>query len=199
MTRIAAIVLAAGASRRMGGDDKLTRVADGQPLLRKIADAALASRASETRVVLGAHRETRTAVLGGAVRIVVNENWETGMASSIRAGIESLAPDTDGALIVLGDMPEVDATLLDALIGGFDPSSGAEIVRPRARSGPVGNPVLFGKRFFPALAELSGDTGAKSVILSNPAAVRDVPADDGVLVDLDTPEAWAAWQRSKNG
>lgn len=199
MTGIAAIVLAAGASRRMGGEDKLMKAVDGQPLLRRVVNAALDSQAAETLVVLGAHRESREAVLMCDVRIVVNEEWKSGMASSIRIGIESLSPAVDGALIVLGDMPEIGPHILDSLIAAFDPETNADIVRPRSQSGPIGNPILFGKRHFPALTALEGDAGAKSVIAANAESIRDVPTDDGVLVDLDTPEAWAAWQRSKNG
>ena len=194
--RIAAVILAAGASRRMRGRDKLMETVEGKPLLRRVADAAWTSMASEVVVVLGARADVRRQVLDGlAVRFVTSDDWQAGMAHSIRVGIESLDDQVDGAIIMLGDMPEVGAPLLNQLITMFDPERGLDIVRPRAASGPVGNPILFGKAHFPALAQLTGDIGAKALISDHPDRIFDMPTgDDGVLIDLDTPEAWTAWQ-----
>lgn len=196
--RIAILVLAAGASRRMRGRDKLLEDIGGKPLLRSVADTAWASAASEVVTVLGARAEARQDVLGALpLRFVQNANWQSGMASSIRAGIDALPETTDGAIILLADMPDIRADLLNDLITAFDPERGITIVRPVSASGPVGNPILFGRRHFPALASLTGDTGAKPVIAANPDAVLDLPTgDDGVLTDLDTPEAWAAWRKT---
>ena len=94
--------------------------------------------------------------------------------------------------------PDISADLIDSLIAAFDPQRGIDIVRPVAASGPVGNPILFGQRHFPALALLSGDSGAKSIIAAHPEAVLDLPtSDDGVLIDLDTPEAWRDWRSGR--
>lgn len=199
--RIAILLLAAGASRRMRGRDKLLEEAGGKPLLRRVADTAWASSASEVIVVLGARAEARRDTLGTApLRVVENRQWQSGMASSIRCGIEALGTNVDGVIILLGDMPDVGSDLLDRLIAVFDPERGIDIVRPVAASGPVGNPVLFGQAHFPALGALSGDTGAKSVIAANPDRILDLPTgDDGVLNDLDTPEAWAKWRAQQQG
>lgn len=194
--RIAILLLAAGASRRMRGRDKLLEKIDGTPLLRRVADAACASAARDVVVVLGARAEARAKALAGLpIQTTQNPDWESGMASSIRSGITALDPAVEAALILLGDMPDVDVSLIDRVLGGFDPQNGIDIVRPVSASGPVGNPVLFGRRHFPALQALSGDAGAKSVIAANRDSVLDLPtADDRSLVDLDTPEAWAAWR-----
>lgn len=184
----------------MRGRDKLLEpLEEGVPLLRRVCDAAWASTAAEVVVVLGARAEARSDVLEfGGPRAVFNPDWQSGMASSIRAGIGALDDGIAGALILLGDMPEVDAPLMDRMIAAFDPAGSIDIIRPRAASGPVGNPVLFGRRHFPALCSLSGDTGAKSVIAAHAGSTLDLPTgDDAVLVDLDTPEAWAAWRAGR--
>lgn len=198
-SRIAAVILAAGASRRMRGRDKLMEEAGGTPLLRRVADSAWSSMASEVVVVLGARADVRRGALDGlAVRFITNSDWQAGMAQSIRAGIASLDDSVDGAIIMLGDMPEVGPSILNQLITMFDPERGLDIIRPRAASGPIGNPILFGRAHFAALSRLSGDTGAKAVIAANPDRIFDMPTDDdGVLIDLDTPEAWAAWRSEK--
>ena len=199
LPRIAIILLAAGGSRRMRGRDKLLEEADGMPLLRRVALRAVNSCATEVVTILGAKAdERRHALTGLTVSTVVNDAWEAGMASSIAAGVGALSEEIDGAIILLGDMPDISAELLDYLVAAFDPGAGKDIVRPVAASGPVGNPILFGKRHFPALTALSGDAGAKPVIAANPDAVVDVEtSDDGVLTDLDTPEAWSAWRSSQ--
>jgi len=164
--------------------------------LRHVLETAWTSIASEIVVVLGARAEARRDALGGRpIKTVLNEQWQSGMASSIRAGIAALPDHVDGAIILLGDMPDIRPDLLDQLISVFNPDQRIEIVRPVSASGPVGNPILFGRTHFPALMTLTGDSGAKSVITANPACVFDLPTgDDGVLIDLDTPEAWQKWR-----
>lgn len=196
--RTAAIVLAAGASRRMRGTDKLTEDAGGRPLLRRVVEQVLASAADDVVVVLGARSEQRRETLAGlSVVTIGNTDWQSGMASSICAGIGALDKRTDAAMILLGDMPDVDAGLIDRLIEAFDPDQGAEIIVPRTITGRSGNPVLFGRRHFPALLALSGDRGARDIIAENPHLVREVLADDSILTDLDTPEAWTQWRNGK--
>ncbi len=193
---IAIILLAAGASSRMQGRDKLLEEVFDRPLLRRVAEAASDSMAEKIIVVLGAYADERRKALAALpLQYAVNEDWKTGMASSIRTGVDALSTDTEAALILLGDMPEVGKNVIDALITSFDPEQGKDIVRPVSGSGVGGNPILFGKRHFPALKALTGDIGAKPVIKANPDSVLDVPTKtDGVLIDLDTPEAWAAWR-----
>ena len=194
--KTAVVLLAAGAASRMRGGDKLLEPVGGRPLLRHLAKAALDSAAAETVVVLGANAvDRRNTIKGLSVRIVVNNDWRDGMSASIRAGIAVPGPEIGGALILPGDMPAVTADIINRIIAGFDPQRGRDIVRPFSAGGTPGHPVLFGRRHFPALAALSGDTGGKPVIADNKTAVSDVPfSDDAVLLDLDTPEDWQGWR-----
>jgi len=189
------VLLAAGASSRMRGGDKLLEVLEGEPLLRRSARTALASRASETLVVLGANRSDRQRALAGLpIRTVANKNWQDGMGSSIAVGA-ALVPQTRAVMILPADMPDITSALLDTLIAALPPDAPGIILRPRTAAGSPGNPVLFGADHLPALAGLSGDAGARAVIARNPAALQYVlTGDEAILTDLDTPEAWAAYR-----
>ncbi len=194
---VSALLLAAGGSSRMGeGRHKLLEDAGGAPLLKRSAEAALESATDEVVVVLGARSaETRAALAGLPVRIVENALWKTGVASSIRAGLSAVAPKSDAALILLADMPEVGPELIDRLIAAFDPEEGREAARPVGPDGRGGHPVLFGRRYFEALALLEGDQGARKVI--EEAADRRVDLEvsgEAAFVDLDAPEDWARWR-----
>jgi molybdenum cofactor cytidylyltransferase len=194
--RVAAIVLAAGAARRMRGRDKLLEPVAGRPVLRAVAEAARASRADDVVVVLPPGAGARRAALHGlAVGIVEAPDWAEGMAASLRAGLAAVAARADAALILLADMPEVGPGDIDRLIAAFDPGEGREIVRAVSADGTPGHPVLFGRRFFEALAGLTGDRGAREVLREAAEFVVDVPTPGrAALVDLDTPEDWAAWR-----
>ncbi|MEO0719612.1 MAG: molybdopterin-binding/glycosyltransferase family 2 protein [Pseudomonadota bacterium] len=191
-------LLAAGASSRMGEAHKLLLDAGGKPLVRRVTERLLASGADEVVVVVGAESgDVRAALSGLAVRILENPEWSEGMASSIRIALQGVSPKADAVMISLADMPEVDGPLVDRLIAAFDPEEGRAIVRPLAASGRPGHPVLFGRRFFEALSELKGDEGARAVVREHSEFVTDVQtASDAPEIDLDTPEAWAAWSRS---
>ncbi len=191
---IAAIVLAAGRSSRFGSTNKLlVRGLDGRAMIARTVDNVLASRARPVVVVTGhAAKEVAQALAGRDVLVVHNPDHATGLARSIRTGIDALGEGVDGALIVLGDMPLVRPEVIDRLIDAFDGEAGREIVVP-AHRGVRGNPVLFGARFFPALRALAGDVGARGLLAAHAAAVHEVAVeDDGILRDFDTPEALAA-------
>jgi molybdenum cofactor cytidylyltransferase len=190
--KVAALVLAAGRSTRMGRN-KLMADLEGAPLLLRAVDAALASRARPVVVVTGHESDkTRAALQGRPVSIVHNPEYEKGLSTSLRSGLAALPPEADAALVCLGDMPKVSATLLDRLIRAFNPVEGRAICVPTWR-GKRGNPVLWGRQFFPEMAALSGDVGAKHLMGEHPELVVEVQADDdGVLADVDTPEALAA-------
>lgn len=199
--RVSALVLAAGASRRMRGVDKLLEPVAGLPLLRRVAEAARASQADEVVVVLPPAGEARRAVVEGlGVTPVVAAEAATGMASSIRAGLAALDPAAEAVLLLLADMPEIGAAEIDRVIAGFYPEEGREIVRATAEDGTPGHPVLFGRRFFESLAALSGDAGAREILRAAPDFVTEVPTSGRAAVtDLDTPEAWAAWRAGGGG
>jgi molybdenum cofactor cytidylyltransferase len=188
--RIAAVVLAAGRSTRMGAVNKMIAEIGGKPLVRIAAEQALASRASPVIVVTGHEREKVTAALTGLdVRFAHNPDFAEGLGASLRAGIAAVPQDADGAIVCLGDMPQVDAYLIDKLIGAFDPERGAMVVVPTIE-GRRGNPVVWARRFFPDLMAISGDIGARHLIGQFAEAVAEVPvAGEGALLDVDTPDA----------
>ena len=120
-----------------------------------------------------------------------NPAFAEGLSSSLKAGLAALPEDIDGVIVCLGDMPLVAGRDLDRLIAAFNPLEGRAIVVP-VRRGKRGNPVLWAKRFIPEMAELAGDVGAKHLIGEHAELVCEVEMDsDGVLVDIDTPDALA--------
>jgi molybdenum cofactor cytidylyltransferase len=191
--RIAAVVLAAGRSTRMGGPNKLTAEIGGKPLVRAVTEQALGSRARLVIVVTGHQHDAVERVLGGLpVKFVHNPEYERGLSTSLKAGIAAVPADIDGAVICLGDMPHVSAALIDRLIEAFDPERGALIAVP-AVDGKRGNPVVWSRRFFPDLSALEGDVGARHLIGTYADGVMEVPvADVGAVLDIDTPDALAA-------
>jgi molybdenum cofactor cytidylyltransferase len=190
--RIAAIVLAAGRSTRMGGPNKLLAEVGGKPLARIAAEEALASRADPVIVVTGHQRErVEQALAGLKVRFVHNPEFADGLSTSLKAGIAAVPAEADGAIVCLGDMPQVRAALIDRMIAAFDPARGALVVVPTIE-GKRGNPVLWSRRFFPELAALEGDVGARHLIGAYGEALTEVPADAAALIDIDTPEALSA-------
>jgi molybdenum cofactor cytidylyltransferase len=187
---IAAVVLAAGRSTRMGGPNKLLAEIGGRALVRIAAEQALASRARPVIVVTGHERERVEAALKGLpVRLVHNPDFAQGLGSSVRTGVAAVPAEADGAIVCLGDMPQVDAALIDRLIAAFAPEQGALAVVPTI-DGQRGNPVLWSRRFFPDLMAIEGDVGARHLIGRYGEAVVEVPVTGkGALVDVDTPEA----------
>jgi molybdenum cofactor cytidylyltransferase len=190
---IAGIVLGAGRSSRMGGPNKLLEEINGKPLIRIVTDHVLASKARPVIVVTGHQRERVEAALKGlSVKLVHNPNFADGLGTSLRTGIAALPPEPDGAIVCLGDMPQVDAAIIDRLIDGFDPDNGALVVVPTIE-GKRGNPVLWSRRFFPDLMAVEGDVGARHLIGRYTEAVAEVPLiGTAALTDVDTPEAFQA-------
>jgi molybdenum cofactor cytidylyltransferase len=189
---IAAIVLAAGRSTRMGGSNKLIAEIGGKPLVRIAAEQALASRAKPVIVVTGHQREQVEAALAGLpVKLVHNPDFAEGLGTSVRSGIAAVPASADGAVICLGDMPQVDAELINRLIAAFAPDQGALAVIPTL-NGKRGNPVLWSRRFFPDLMAIEGDVGARNLIGRYGEAVIEVPVTGkAALTDIDTQEALA--------
>ena len=188
--RIAAVVLAAGRSTRMRGPNKLLAEIARRPLVRIVAEEALASRADPVIVVAGHQRaEVEKALAGLRVRIVHNPDFAEGLGTSLRAGIAAVPADSDAAIVCLGDMPRVDAALMNRLIAAFDPDRGALVVVPTFE-GKRGNPVLWSRRFFPDLMAIEGDVGARRLIGRYSEAVAEVTVEGkAALIDVDTPEA----------
>lgn len=191
--RIAAVVLAAGRSIRMGMANKLLADLGGTPMLRRVVETALASAARPVLVVTGHQAAEVGAALSGLdVTLVANPDYATGLASSLKAGIRAGPADCAGALVMLGDMPRVTAAHVERLIGEFAPGQGRAIVVP-VHAGRQGNPVLWPARFFPELLQLDGDAGAKRMIAAHAGEVREIDlGTDAIFVDVDTPDALAA-------
>jgi molybdenum cofactor cytidylyltransferase len=196
---IAAVVLAAGRSTRMGSN-KLLKPVKGKPMIRGTVEAALQSQASPVIVVTGhdaAH--IRDALRGLPVVFVSNPNYAEGLSTSLAAGVSQLPPKVDGALMVLGDMPLVPAQTLNRLIAAFDPEHGHSICVP-VYQGERGNPILWGRQHFTEFEGLKGDRGAKVLLVVNSANVVEVPAgNEGVLTDFDTPESLSKIRRGAEG
>ena len=188
--RIAAVVLAAGRSTRMGGPNKLLAEIRGRPLVRIVVEEALVSHAKPVIVVVGHQRgEVEKALAGLPVQFVHNPDFAQGLGTSLKAGLAAVPAEADGAIVCLADMPQVDASLLNRLIAAFDPDRGALIVMPTVE-GRRGNPVLWSRRFFPDLMAIEGDVGARHFIARYGEAVVEVPLEGkAALVDVDTPEA----------
>lgn len=187
--RVDAVVLAAGRSSRMGGPNKLMALFDGKPLVRRAAEAALASRAGEVIVVTG-HQERRVAeaLSGLTVRSVHNDDYASGLASSLKTGFRARVREADGMLVMLGDMPGVTTADLNRLIAAFVKSGGTAIVRATFE-GKRGNPVILPRALFGEIMKFEGDTGARHIVESEGNAVVDVEIGPGAAVDVDTPEA----------
>ena len=196
--RIGALLLAAGQSRRMGGPNKLLAEIDGIPMVAHIARRLLASRARPIIAVLGNQADAVDAALGKLpVERARNPDFAAGLSTSLKRGLAALPPDLDGVIVCLGDMPLISGRHLDRLIAAFNPLEGRAIIVP-TRRGKRGNPVLWSKRFFPEMAELAGDVGAKHLIGEHAELVAEVEMDDdSVLVDIDTPDALDALRQKR--
>jgi molybdenum cofactor cytidylyltransferase len=186
---IAAIVLAAGSSRRMGAVNKLLLEYAGEIAVRRAARAALDAGINDVIVVIAAGDDHIVGTLHGLrVRIVENPDHAEGIASSIRAGVAAVAPAHAGALVMLADMPLIAPRHLLPLLEAFVERE--SIVVPYY-CGRRGNPVLWGRDYFGELTTLSGDVGARALLERHSDRVIRIEApDDAVLVDVDTPQDW---------
>ena len=184
--KIAGLILAAGGSSRMGDQNKLMMPFQGKPMLNHVVNASLNSNLTQTFVVVGHQSsEIKNLVQSDDIQCVENEQWETGMASSIVAGISQLK-QFDGFLILLGDMPLVTPKLINEIIfhGSAD-----KIVIP-IKDGLHGNPVFFGSKFRDELLTLYGDSGAKKVIQDNLLSMIKIEIQSNTIFkDYDTKES----------
>lgn len=187
---ICGIVLAAGSSSRMGRPKQLLDW-NGRPLVRVVAEAALAATLDEVIVVTGsAATEVTHALHDLRLQIVHNPGFAGGLSSSLRVGVSALPPDAAAALVLLGDQPFVTVAIIEALTTAWR-ACHAPIVAP-VYNGVRGNPVLFDRAVFNELLAVTGDQGARAVVARDPVRVRCVAFDDDrPLLDIDTPEGYA--------
>lgn len=186
---IAGILLAAGRSLRMG-QPKLLLPWQGVPLVRHVAQQALASKLDELIVVVGHRAAHVTAALHDLpLRIVHNQAFLDGQSTSLRSGLAALPADVDAAVVLLADQPLLRPSTIDTLMDAYH-QRGAAIIAPKF-GGQRGNPVLFAHTLFAELAAITGDQGAREVLRTHAAEISLIDVDDiGVLLDLDTPDMY---------
>ena len=183
---IAAVILAAGLSRRMG-QAKLLMPVGGRAILRHTVESVLAGGVDSIWVVAGPDVAPVAAALAGVdAQIVVNPAPEEGQAGSVRTGIAALPPSVEAVLVALGDQPLLAPSIIPALLAARR-ASPKLIVAPRYRDGQ-GNPVLFKREVFPELLGLTGDLGARPIIHREPERVEWVELDLPMPPDVDTPD-----------
>lgn len=197
MTRLPILLLAAGASRRMRGADKLMQEVAGRALIVERAEAA---RATGERVFValpprGVAPARWQALDASGAALVEVMDADSGMAASLREGLAALPGDARGVLIVLADMPEITSGDMLSLISRAGDGDSAPILRGATNDGAPGHPVLFPARDFAGLARLGGDHGAREMLVQQHDRVRLVPLPGHhAVTDLDTPEDWARWR-----
>ena len=207
---IAALILAAGQSSRMRRacargthdhdkvENKLLADVGGMPMVARVADAALASRARPVLAVTGHQAEkVRAALANRAVEVVHNPDYVQGMSTSLRVGIAALGKTgVTGALVLLGDMPKVTAATIDKLIAAFAAGDGRAICVPEA-DGRRGNPVLWPRNLFREMSTVSGDQGARDLLVRHAARVTRVAAPPAeIFADVDKPEDLAQLRKN---
>lgn len=194
-SEVAAIVLAAGGSVRMGQPKQLLSVG-GVPMVRRVTEAVCAVGLAQVAVVVGAHAQAVTQALAGLrVDVVVNEGWREGLSTSLRAGLGALRPEVQAVLIVLADQPALTPGLLRALVTRYQ-ATGAPIVAP-FHQGRRGNPVLFDRSLFPELLAVAGDRGGRVILTQHNERLERVETDDpAVMMDVDTRQDYERIQRA---
>jgi len=188
---VAILLLAAGASARMRGADKLLEPVAGQPLLRVMATRAMATGAPVVVALPPKADARRKAVEGLDVQLVTVDDASSGMGHSLRTGVASL-PEAAGVLVMLADMPEITTDDLNTLLAAFAKSDA--VIRATDSSGRPGHPVVFPARLFAALGALAGDQGARDLLRLEKVRLIPLP-DHHATTDLDTPEDWARWRQ----
>ena len=187
---VAGVLLAAGTSSRFGSQNKLLATVGGEPIVRRAARTLLDSGVDPVLAVLGHEADRVRAALDGLpVDTVVNEDYETGQASSVRTGVLAVRearPDADAVLVALGDMPFVAGETVDALVAAY--AAGVGTALAAAFEGDRGNPVLFDERLVDALADTDGDTGGRAILLDGEDSALVAVDDPGVRRDVDRPE-----------
>ena len=177
---ISAILLAAGQSKRMNGENKLTKKIQGIPLIKLSVKNILASSINELIVVLGHQKEIIEKLIdkNEKIKFVFNKNFESGMASSIKTGLNNLSEKTEAFFICLGDMPMVSHDIYNQLIKSKD---NREIIVPTYK-GQQGNPVLFDKSMKKKVLDIRGDVGAKKILELNKAKILNLEINDQSIV-----------------
>ncbi|HMO30852.1 MAG TPA: nucleotidyltransferase family protein [Enterovirga sp.] len=192
MVTIAAIILAAGRGTRFGREPKMLAAFEGKPLVTRVAEAALESEAEPVIVVVGHEAQAVSAALAGLrVTIVENAHYREGLSTSLKAGFAALPEEAEAAAILLGDMPQIGTALLDWLLKAWRSSGFPSALVPTFQ-GRRGHPAILSKDLAPAIARLTGDTGAGKLLRPLADVVEIERGDPAVSRDADTPQELAA-------
>jgi molybdenum cofactor cytidylyltransferase len=195
---IAAVVLSAGESSRMGRPKALLPI-EGETFIGRIVGLLKRTQIGKILVVLGHNADPLAAAIGALpVEILINPNYQLGQLSSLQVAVRTLLPDPDcdGMLVHLVDHPYIEASLVDRMIRQFYESK-KDIVVPRCR-GKRGHPVLFSRRLFGELLDAPMDQGAKAVVNAHGAATLEMETDEeGITVDIDTPELYRQYVKGE--
>lgn len=184
---ILAVILAAGQSERYGSKNKLLEQINDTTLISHVIDATQRSLVSGTIVVTGYEHEKISEVVDDRCKTVVNDQYAQGQSTSVACGINAAqTQNADAALILLGDMPEVSAKSINKLVNAYDATN--YTILAAAFNGERGNPVLFGRKHFNQLCNVTGDIGGRNLILDNENAALTETNDPGTLLDIDRPE-----------
>lgn len=190
------LILAAGASSRMRGDDKLMQAVGGKPQLRHVAEVAIGT-GHPVAVTLPPSSAREAALDGLPLRRIPVPDADLGMSRSLVRGVAALgtgAGPLDGLMILPADMPDFTTPALSGLIADYQ-ADPAQILRGGTKAGQPGHPVIFPREFWSALEKAVGDEGGRSVLQANKGRIRLIPLPGQMAVlDLDTPEDWAAWR-----
>jgi molybdenum cofactor cytidylyltransferase len=187
--KVAGIILAAGESSSMKGQNKLISEVVGKPVLVWVVETAVSAGLEPVIVVTGYDDGATGKILADLpADIVLNNRWQEGMSTSFPPAVNALPSTVQGVMILLGDMPAVNSDIVKKLVSQFAASGGEKIVHP-VFGGQQGNPVVFPRCFFPALTGLTGDSGAKSILKEHPDTVLKVEVDSSsILLDIDTED-----------
>ncbi|MFL2783128.1 MAG: NTP transferase domain-containing protein [Rhodospirillales bacterium] len=187
--KITGILLAAGASRRMGSQNKLLSDLNGKTMIEVVATELINSKLSHIIVVTGHESEKIKAALTSLdLNFIHNHEYQRGLSTSLKTALEIIPKDTDGIIVCLGDMPLIKAMHIDKLIDAFNPIEGNSICVPvygRKR----GNPIVWSNEYLTQIRSIDGDIGAKNILDEHIEQITEVPMEENaVLFDIDTPE-----------
>ena len=192
MRQVAAVILAAGEAkrfRRSPDETKLVAELGGKPIVRHVAEAALASRAHPTLLVTGhAHAHVLGALDGLLLERIHNRDPGAGLSASLKLAIGALPDTARGAVILLGDMPRIGPSLIDRLIDAFDAAPVEPLAVVLVRGGRRGNPALLGRGLFAAVRTLQGDKGARDLIAARNDILELPVGESAIEIDIDTRE-----------
>jgi molybdenum cofactor cytidylyltransferase len=191
MSDAAAIVLAAGQGTRFGPEPKLLTLLSGRPLVRHVAEAAIASSVEPVITVTGYRADEVEASLEGLpIQIVRNRAFADGLSTSLKSGFAAVPSQIRAVVVLLGDMPLIKASLIDILINGWRVSGEPAALVPVV-NGRRGNPVVLSRKLDSLIAGLSGDAGAGPILRGRSDVLEYAVDDLAILQDVDTREEFS--------